>query len=438
MVSYLVLAPGPARADQKPAPPKAPMLDLSQVRMIVNDNRFYLDRLIQTRQALDRAKNDRGTRELLLQMVGFHYAYVGRYQKAMEVFDRRGNTAAAIPSGPLSAYEPQDAVETIVDLAGRHQVVFINEAMHVPMHRAFTLQLLERLHRRGFRYFAAEALTARDDGLAVRGYPTLQSGSHLAEPVYADLVRTALHLGYEVVPYEYELAAPPDPDANPLTLQAERGDGQAKNLRDRILAKDPKAKILVHAGYGHTARGEQTFQAGKKRGKVQFMAAAFEALTHIRPLSIDQTFMSEHSRPNLEMQDFHLALSRGLVVDRPVVLRSRRTGDFYVPGWLRPAYDLMVFHPRTRYQHGRPTWLALGGRRKPYAVRTTLRPAMGSSYLVQAFAAKEEGSEAVPVDQVEYGPDELQPTLWLPKGDLRIRIVDGSGKVLQEYARKGS
>ncbi len=440
LVSVLLGVGSAAGADQQGAlEQKLPVpVNLNSLRMFVNDNRHYLDTLKQTRDALDQAQKDRGTRDILLQMVAFQSAQVGRYQKAMEYIDRRKNTIPILPAGPLSFYDPVDALDAVSEAAGRHQVVMINEASHMPMHRAFTLRLLERLHRRGFRYLAVEALNSQDDALQGRGYPLLRSGAHLAEPVYADLVRTALDLGYEVVPYEYEVTAPPDPGDDPLALQTARAEGQAKNLQERILAKNPKARILVHAGYGMSAKGTQTFQVGARKTKLRLMAGAFQALTRIEPFSIEQSLMSEHSKVAQEAADFRVAISRGLVRDRPVVLRNHRTGEYYVPSWIRESYDLVIFHPRSRYEKGRPTWLGLGGRRKPCAVRTALHPPKGSTYLAQAFAAREEGAETVPVDQMEYGADEPIPTLWLPKGNFRIRIVDGAGKALQEYARKDS
>ena len=43
-------------------------------------------------------------------------------------------------------------------------------------------------------------------------------------------------------------------------------------------------------------------------------------------------------------------------------------------------------------------------------------------------------TDAVPVDQMEYGEEEPVPTLWLPSGEFRVRIVDESGKTLHEYS----
>jgi hypothetical protein len=426
----LVLTAGLA-ADQ----PKSAEPDLQD--KFGDDNRYYLARLGQLRQELDRFQDDPHWRDTLVQFVGTQYSYVGRYPKALECFDDRpGRPARDAEPGTLDGYESRDAVDTLLELADRHQVIMLNEAHHVPLHRAFTLQLLEGLYRKGFRYFAAETLSARDENLMTRGYPTLKTGVYTAEPVYADLVRTALQLGYKVVPYEYESATPPSQSDDPIAAQNAREGGQARNLKERILDKDPKAKIVVHAGYAHISKKPRTWDLNGKKGEVRFMAVVFQELTGIAPLSVDQTLMSEHSKPEKEPAEYRLAVEKGLVKDKPVVLRGKETKEYYVPASVRETYDLVVFHPRSRYENGRPTWLALGGRRKPHAVKTELRLPKGSSYLAQAFIAKEEGTDAVPVDQMEYGADEPAPTLWLPAGECRIRIIDDSGKSLHEYTTK--
>ena len=76
----------------------------------------------------------------------------------------------------------------------------------------------------------------------------------------------------------------------------------------------------------------------------------------------------------------------------------------------------------------------MGGRRTAHQVKTEVRPVQGASHLAQAFYAKEMGPEAVPIDQMEYSHGEPLPTLWLPPGEMHIRIVDDQAKVIHEYA----
>ncbi|HEX5443435.1 MAG TPA: hypothetical protein VFW87_06390 [Pirellulales bacterium] len=406
-------------------------------------NHQYLADLRLLHSELDRFQDHRDWRNFLLQMMGAQYSYIGRYQKAVEAndacFPTGEATGEARPAASFAEYEACDAVESILELADRHQVLMINEAHHVPLHRAFTLQLLEALYKKGFRYFAAETLTAKDSELQTRGYPTVKSGGYLREPVYADLVRTALRLGYNVVPYEHERGMPepvidedPFADEGLLDAQNAREAGQAKNLYERILRKDPQAKILVHAGYGHISKKADTWELGGKKGEVRFMAVVFKELTGIEPLTIDQTAMTERSAPEKDGKDYRTAIEQGVANDKAVLLRHKTTGRWF--SLSDEVYDLMVVHPRSRYENGRPTWLAMGGRREPYLVKTEARPPKGSSYLAQAFYAQEAIADAVPVDQMEYTADEPLPTLWLPRGEFLIRIIDETGATKGQYS----
>jgi hypothetical protein len=95
---------------------------------------------------------------------------------------------------------------------------------------------MKALRHKGYTYFAAETLFETDTRLNERGYPTKDTGAYINEPIYGDLIRTALRLGYRVVPYEWRGEYTPD----------NRERGQAANLFERILKDNPKAKILVH------------------------------------------------------------------------------------------------------------------------------------------------------------------------------------------------
>lgn len=69
--------------------------------------------------------------------------------------------------------------------------------------RLLTLELLEPLRDRGFTHLALEALWWGDP-INERGYPTDETGYYVNDVVFAELVRTALALGYELIPYEIE------------------------------------------------------------------------------------------------------------------------------------------------------------------------------------------------------------------------------------------
>jgi hypothetical protein len=336
----------------------------------------------------------------------------GRYDEALRYADRVDAGPAEGPTdvAALAGFHPRDAVAVVAHAAARARVVMVNEAHHVPQHRAFTLALLKALRREGYTYLAAETLYESDAALNARGYPTRASGYYTAEPVYGDLVRTALALGYRVVAYEAGGAA--DADA--------RERLQAEHLRDRILAADRRARILVHAGYSHID------EAGAKPGAVT-MAQRFRTMTGIDPLTIDQTLLGERSAPEFEHPLYRALVER----DRPqypvAYVGARGAPWSALPG----THDITIVQPRTAYLHGRPTWLRLGGTRRAFPLPADIcGPARRC--LVSARIATEP-SDAIPIDRVGVEGAAEPPALMLPRGRFVIVVEDAAGRRVREF-----
>jgi hypothetical protein len=359
------------------------------------------------------------------------YEYEEKFLESLEPVNRmRASFAKEITSSPIDNYQPRAALAAIASISGGQQVMMINEEHRTPLHRAFTLQLLPLLYARGFRYFAAETLNNSDAAeLNRRGYPTQKTGTYSAEPVYGDLIRTALKVGFQVVPYDVDdFDCTPKPD-NPLSCQDERERGQAQNLYDRILKQDPQAKILVHAGRDHNAESrEEGFS---------MMAWHFRDITKINPFTIDQMHLSERRNPADEEPLYRYVTGKWKLAE-PTVFQSANE-DFWKTG---TNHDLKVFHPRAQYENNRPTWLRLGGLRKPHRIdfkklRLTVKRHKFDGQepiLVQAFAAGE-SANAVPVDQIILYPNKEIPVLMLPKGSFRIRAMDKTGNILRQYEK---
>jgi hypothetical protein len=421
-----------AGADKKPVRPPSDLL--AGVPPLDRTSR-YLERIVELRKRQAAAAGEKGADNPLDQLLAAEEATVGRHREAMRLMD------TVFPTFPdpkdtalLDPYEPKDAVETILALAEKRQVVMINEAHHVARHRAFATLLLEGLRGRGFRYFAAETFSQEDmAALAKRGYPTLKTGYYCCEPVFGDLVRTAVRLGYTAVAYEHRFEKPPTApaDAEGMRRQlAEREQGQAKNLKARIFDLDPKARVVVFAGYSHIRKVPQASRRGAAEGATKWMACRFQELTGIEPLSVDQTVLMEHARPACEHPAYRRALEKKKVTDRPVVLFDGKAGRSFVPEEDRVAFDLLVCHPRDTYPDGRPAWLRMGGYRRPVKLAGLPRAPRGGSLLAQAFVQGED--EAIAVDQFEYGPADPDPVFLLPAGAYTIRVVDAAGKTVQE------
>ncbi len=337
---------------------------------------------------------------------------VGRYADAL-LYDDVGSEPRPDAPGVLRAldgYTPADALETVARAAAGRQVVMVNEAHPVPQHRAFTLQLLARLRREGFTWFAAETLFDEDTALERRGYPVAASGAYTTEPVYGDLVRTALRLGYHVVPYD----SPPGVDLDP------RERLQAANLAERILKLDPHARIVVHAGYGHIAKAVRP-------GSLIPMAIRFRELTGIDPYTVDQAHMTERSRPEVEEPLYRAVAARGDLTHPTVFVNAEGR-----PWSANPAqYDAVVFSPRSVYEQGRPTWLRMGGLRSPHTLPPDVCGTARGCLVRARYEA--ESADAVPVDQVIVAAGTPAPVLMLPEGRFRVTVEGANATILGTF-----
>jgi hypothetical protein len=148
-------------------------------------------------------------------------------------------------------------------------------------------------------------------------------------------------------------------------------------------------------------------------------------MTGIDPLTINQVLMTERSAPELEEPLYRQAVDRGLVT-QPVVFRDA-AGALWSTS---KNYDMAVFHPRSRYENGRPDWLRMGGLRSPWPLPGTICGSFPSC-LVKAYAAGEK-TDAIPLDEIIAESGRPAPVLMLPRGKFLIRAENAKGKLIGE------
>lgn len=348
-------------------------------------------------------------------------SFIGDYRAALRYADQ---SAPAVPTiSPADSlyflrFRPSNAQAYILARAGQEQLVMLNEAHHVPLHRVFTLSLLAGLYQRGYRYLGAETLSHADQGLAKRGYPVtsqtdyaVNSGYYTAEPQYGNLIREALRLGFTVFAYDALPAVPPADFARQRELL------QARAIQ-QILTADPSAKIVIHAGYDHIREDS----LGRSWGKA--MAGRVKEVTGIDPFTINQEKLSEKSAPGFENPYYKLVHAS----EASVLLDSAGRVFAGPPG--TSAVDVRVYHPPTRYRYGRPDWLLLQGRRKPYFVPTH-RLSLHYPCLVFAYYQQEDARLAVAADILELQTPRDQTALILAPGHYLLRLQDSTGRVTQ-------
>ncbi|MBA8883799.1 hypothetical protein [Dokdonella fugitiva] len=372
-----------------------------------------------------RSDNNRAFRIVFGQYLSWYQSFVGDYVGAHDSYSIRQLPASDDAPSPLKGgYTARPAIEAVAALARGRKAVFFNEAHNVPLTRTLTVELLQKLREDGYDTFAAETIYASDPDLQQRGYPTEKSGFYTMEPICAEMVRTAIKLGYRIVAYESEKEGNGDV----------REYDQAKNLYERVFKAHPDARLVVNAGYAHIQEN------GKYLGG-RSMAQHFRKLSGIDPLTVEQTMLIEHP-PGTENHPYYHAVVDTLHPKTPIVFENAK-GE---PWTLKPkAYDVSVFFPVDEIRDDRPTWADLDGLRFPYFVNGSVCQNQFPCLVEARYA--DEGEGAIPADRLVLDPvkgaERLQDRLslgqavvhgilYLRPGSYRLTASDDSNRQISK------
>ena len=377
-------------------------------------------------------------RPLALQMLATTESELGLYNEALRDFPLKSHEHAGLSVPSKAQWKSVDAADYIAGLATDRRLVLINEAHHDAHTRQLTLELLPRLRALGFNYFAAEALLDTDTKLMQRGYPVQTTGTeYVHEPSYGEIIRTAIKLGFHVIAY----------DVDGKSLQ-DRDSGQAENLYRKTFAKDPQARLFVHAGYAHIDKSKG------RLGPLRPMAMYLQELSGIEPLSIDQTQFREQIP---DEAGIYTSLIGAFAPKEPMVLINRDSGrpwsafpkqydvNVILPpaagqgavesGYIQPAtivgdsirkQSMLTHIVNTQ----RPEWLTLHGQRTPLAISTTLCKVVVPCVVEARYIDEVEGSIAA--DRYAFMQGDTSSKLYLKPGRYRLSATDARGKILSD------
>jgi len=339
--------------------------------------------------------------------------FVGEYDEASRVY----GFGRPVMENPVAAGFDRavDALPLVLERARGRQAVFLNESHGQSQTRAANFALLSGLRAEGFDVLAMETLAAIPDapregahcasaslvdaGLQERGYPIGKSGYYSLDPVYAETIREALRLGFRLVAYDDYLTSPD---------VAKREQNEAEHLAC-VFKEDPKARMVVVAGFSHIAEGKDFWVPGGA------MAYRFRALTGIDPLSVDTT-----SQLEIDPKSLHFAAHDG----RPPVsyVLQNATGE----AWGGKQFDLALYVPAPAHRNdGEASWLELGGLRLRTAVAAS--ECQGKDPCLAEARRTGEVADAVPSDRCIIGGAMPGCTLFLRPGKYEVLTFDAAG-----------
>lgn len=350
-------------------------------------------------------------------------SFVGEETKALEVFDRIFGSSRPPEKIESSGLIKKSALDLILQITKTKSIVMINEAHHAPQTRGLTLQLLQPLFDQGYRYLAAEDFSKDAmESTNNLGIPLQTTGFYSKDSVFGEIVREAKRIGFHLVAYEHTEKC--DYSLTPNDCQNKREEGQARSLWEQIFKKDPAAKALIHAGYGHI---------GERGGDIHFpwkpMAQYFKEITGKDPLTIDQIEFSSRGRPEVENPSYR-DFVRKWNITSPAILTTAAGSPWVWPS-LQGHYDVQVFLPPLQELQGRPLSRITELKQKPIFLSLPSSCAL-KVCLIQAFKENEPPQLAIPSDQTLI-EGQKTATLLLKKGTYHVRVTENANKLLTAY-----
>lgn len=335
------------------------------------------------------------------------YSFILDYKRVLHTWDdgfpKRVYQPTASDSTVFKTYNRKDAVDYIVERSRNEEIIIINEAHHLGIHRSFTMSLLKDLYANGYRYLGLEALL--DKEINNRNFATKDSGYYTQEPEFANLIYSARKIGFVVFGYE----------ATDGQNGKEREIQQAMNIRD-FLSKNKAGKCLIHCGFDHVYENEV-------EGWEKAMAGRLKELLGIDPFTIDQVRYTEKST----REGSHF-FTYAYNTNEPFVLLNSNK-EAFKGHRLPPQTDVVVIHPRTTYVHQRPLWFTRA--KKQYALPKSALKGLELPIQVLAYRQNEYDKNGIPADYVELQQKDEQPSMYLLPGNYDLIFRDVKYRILK-------
>jgi hypothetical protein len=209
-----------------------------------------------------------------------------------------------------------------------------------------------------------------------------------------------------------------------------------KNIA-KALKENPHSKILIYCGYDHLIKDTMLGADSWRHA----MAGWLKLMTGIEPLTIDQTILTETGDDTLDNpyrkmirvlcdKDSSIsAHSCDSEKDHSVIMVNSSGG---LQPKSRYNADFSVYHPDTKYIHGRPTWQITEGK---YSKNINAKVKIGFPCLAFVYREAEDYDKAVPTDVIEIKSrdEDVQVILETKcKNVIILKSQQGKRQVLKE------
>jgi hypothetical protein len=349
-----------------------------------------------------------GRANVIKQLLATVDTIAGDYQQANEIYPYIGNgdkAKALLPLIPGSKVVP--ATDAISTAAQGRKAIFINENHGEPITRVLPYELLAKLRSEGYTHLALETLSRKastrkdsrsacidtmDADLCRRGYALdlATTGIYSHEPIYGELIRHALELGFHIVAYDTD-------DAEGYA----REEIGATRLAE-LMAHDRGARIVVLAGFEHIVKEEGS------------LAQVFAQKTGVDPLTVDQTALLGVSPALIGYVPQASDPDGAMVFINHSGTLSTQPGEIDISVYRRPFPSL----------RDSASWLSLGGIRQRHDIDD--KPCTAHPCLITARRTGER-ADSVPADRLVLH-ERGRAVLYLPPGSYTLSFESGAGR----------
>jgi hypothetical protein len=221
---------------------------------------------------------------------------------------------------------------------------------------------------------------------------------------------------------------------------------EAQTLYEKVFAKDPQAKLFVHAGYSHIDK-----TGGNLGNNIKPMAMQLKVLSGYDPLCVDQVQFRDVAVGGLDF-GFYDKMALQFSPHQPIALRKLDSDTYWTsaprehdisiilppasPGDLdygianqADAVRREIVLPHSPFDlRERPSWLSLDGKRTTVSIDTTLCqdqvPCVVDAYYV------DEPDSSTPADRYTFLKGHSHNVLYLYPGRYRLRAWNAAGATL--------